>query len=772
MTTEHLRKIEHNPYSVSPHLKAQIRALAKQYRFFHWHLEFPAVFGADGEGGFDCVLGNPPWEKINLKDEEFFAETHPHIAKATNKAARKRLIEKLKIEDLTAYTRYETAQEMHDRTSAFFRFSGNYPLTGVSRINLYSIFAELSLRLICPDGRCGLVLASGIVTDDNNKDLFSFVVTNQQLINVWDFENRQGIFTDVDSRFRFCLFCAGGSNTQEPKADFAFYLTSTDQISEEERHFNLTAEDLFLLNPNTRTCPTFRSSKEAEITKTIYRKIPAWIRHDKSPTWPGTPKTPFNMSNDSALFVEQSEVEVLGGDTQNLLPLYESKFIHQFSHRYATFSTVSSEGAQDLSELHLHDPMKSVNSRYWMSRQILEQRFPGRWFLVYRKITQATNERTSIAAIIPKRPCGDSLIIVGDLSAVNAGLLCAILNSFVYDYCARQKVAGTNFNHWIWHQLPIPLYEDFIETCPFLGGGQTLLDWISPRVLELTYTAWDLELFAKDCCFEGPPFDWNEDRRFQLRCELDAAFFNLYGVARNDVEYIMGTFSIIKRKDEAKYGNYRTKDTILALYDALADAQSTGQAFVSTLHPPPADLGCCHPPKESDINSPPQISYALLPDGAWLRPLVDQSAEIGALLAAVLKTVSGPTPSRYIRLIALLASEARLLTPALSGEEGSIWKRLIGPEAEPHAKGVTSLVPRADRAWGSAVQHLRSSGLLVEDLSAGTWAPGVGLESFYTEGWPEGRVQMVLSILSKRGTEEIVRQLPNEIQRWLDAKAA
>ena len=90
------------------------------------------------------------------------------------------------------------------------------------------------------------------------------------------------------------------------------------------------------------------------------------------------------------------------------------------------------------------------------------------------------------------------------------------------------------------------------------------MEWMLPRVLELSYTSWELEPFARDCGYEGPPFIWDEERRFRLRCELDAAFFRLYGISREDVEYIMDTFPIVKRKDEAAFGTYRTKELIEA----------------------------------------------------------------------------------------------------------------------------------------------------------------------------------------------------------------
>jgi hypothetical protein len=124
-----------------------------------------------------------------------------------------------------------------------------------------------------------------------------------------------------------------------------------------------------------------------------------------------------------------------------------------------------------------------------------------------------------------------------------------------------------------------------------------LRDWLLLRVLELTYAAWDLEPFAQDCGFSSPPFVWDEARRFQIRCELDAAFFHLYGLSRDDADYIMDTFPIVMRKDEEKHGTYRTKDTILEIYDAMQTAITTGKPYQTRLDPPPADPRCCHPAK-------------------------------------------------------------------------------------------------------------------------------------------------------------------------------
>ena len=201
-------------------------------------------------------------------------------------------------------------------------------------------------------------------------------------------------------------------------------------------------------------------------------------------------------------------------------------------------------------------------------------------------------------------------------------MLIAASNSCAFDYCARQKLSGSNVNIWIFKQLPIPTPTTYSKPCPWALHPQStihdppsLRDWLLPRVLELTYTAWDLEAYASDCGWPGPPFRWDEDRRFLLRCELDAAFFHLYlGTAeewqqqpealtrafptpRHAVSYIMDTFPIVKRKDEAKHGSYRTKDTIIKIYDALAESIQTGVAYQDRLSVSPADILATHDPR-------------------------------------------------------------------------------------------------------------------------------------------------------------------------------
>ncbi len=143
--------------------------------------------------------------------------------------------------------------------------------------------------------------------------------------------------------------------------------------------------------------------------------------------------------------------------------------------------------------------------------------------------------------------------------------LCAI----VLDYAARQKVGGINLTYGYLMQFPV-LPPSAYAAAAAWSGGQSLADWLRPRVLELIYTSWDLQLFARDLGYDGPPFRWDPDRRFHLRCEVDAAFFHLYGISREaDVAYILDTFPIIRGTEQRQCGRFLTKERVIEAYRVL-----------------------------------------------------------------------------------------------------------------------------------------------------------------------------------------------------------
>jgi len=187
----------------------------------------------------------------------------------------------------------------------------------------------------------------------------------------------------------------------------------------------------------------------------------------------------------------------------------------------------------------------------------------------------------------------------GAATPQEAGCLYANLVAFVLDYTARQKMGGTSLSYFHIKQLPVIPPSAYGNPAQW-SLHQTCGSWFLPRVLELTFTSCDIAPFARDCGYDGPPFRWNAARRFLLRCELDAAFFHLYGVNRDDTDYIMETFPVVKKKDIQQHGDYRTKRTILEIYDAMQRSIETGEPYQTLLDPPPADPRVAHSPREGD----------------------------------------------------------------------------------------------------------------------------------------------------------------------------
>jgi len=395
---------------------------------------------------------------------------------------------------------------------------------------------------------------------------------------------------------RFALTTLRGPVSDNATALFLFQGKDVNEIREEDRTFALTAEDLVLLNPNTRTCPIFRTRRDAEITKGIYRRVPVLIREgppEENP-WGISFLRMFDMTSDSHLFRTRADLEAHGWQLEGnvfvrggerYLPLYEAKMISLFNHRFGDFSD-GPEGQRahilpEVPESRLGDPNYQPLPFYWVpSTEVNAQlgAYPHRWLVGFRGITDSrASARSVIIGVFPRAGVGNSLPILhipGHTSSLVA-CLTAVLSGFVLDYVARSKIAGLNLNFFIMKQLPVLPAEALMRPCPWDAACSTVVDWLLPRILELTYTSWDLVSFARDCGYEGPPFAWNEERRFRLRCELDAAFFHLYGIGPEDVEYIMETFPIVKRRDEEQFGEYRTKTHILAMYEALAAGAKT-----------------------------------------------------------------------------------------------------------------------------------------------------------------------------------------------------
>jgi hypothetical protein len=575
--------------------------LTRQYRFFHWHVEFPHIFrtgvtSIDGKtgwaGGFSCVIGNPPWEKVELKEQEFFAQRNPRIANAPNAAIRKKMIAALSDADPVLYADFTSEQRKSTGWTHLLKETGRYPLTGQGRLNTYAVFAETARTVIGPRGRSGLVLPTGIATDATTAPFFGDLVRNANLVSFLDFENEAFLLSRaVHHSVRFCLLTVSGRATRVNLATFAFGTRHMRDLP--DRRFTMPPEEILLVNPNTGTTPVFRSRRDAEITIDIYKRVPVFWRDnpEENPWGLSFMQGIFNMASDSGLFRTSDEGDVL--------PLCEAKMVHHFDHRLGTYEGQTEAQANMGTLPHLipaqqDDPYFTVQPRYWVERAEVDKRLARRnwdrgWLLGWRDICRSTDQRTLISTVIPRAAVGDKYLLA--FTDKGAYLLQANFSSFILDYIARQKFAGTSLKYYLIKQLPVLAPSAYGEWAALIQG----------RVLELTYTAWDIEPFARDLGDDGPPFRWDEERRFVMRADLDAVFFHLYGINRDDVDYIMETFPIVKRKDMQQYGTFRTKDLILQIYDTMAEAIRTDTPYQTALDPPPGH-GPRHPAARSGVH--------------------------------------------------------------------------------------------------------------------------------------------------------------------------
>ncbi|MCR4413450.1 MAG: N-6 DNA methylase [Thermoguttaceae bacterium] len=597
---------------IDPRVLARAEAIAARQRFFHWPLEFPEILAA---GGFDVVLSNPPWERIKLQEQEFFGARDPEIAAAPNKAARARLIAALQQSNPPLYTHFAAAVHDAECLSKSLRQSGRFPFTATGDINTYAVFAETIRSLISPTGRAGIIVPTGIATDDTTKRFFSDLVRWNQLSSLLGFENEEFIFPAIHHSTKFCALTLSGQNVAAEWATLVFLIRNFAQLRDERRRFVLSPEQFVLLNPNTRTCPVFRTRTDSELTTKLYRRVPVLVREgapDGNP-WDVRIMRVFDMN----------KKEVVGnchsGPTPpaplGWWPMREAKMMWQFDHRFGTY-----EGA---TQAHLNlgnlpqttaeqkaDPSFCVRPRYWVSEvDVLNRLAPPtneevdalargllqpaeliqrqrdrvpKWLLGFRDITSAITSRSCIATCLPLSGTDFTIrVLLSSQPADMQLVLLGNLNSLVFDYLVRQKLGGMHLSDYITWQLPV--------LAPSSYRPVDVL-FVASRVLELVYTANDLSSLAiairdsdspLSSCVPSGPYRWDESRRAGLRAELDAWFARAYGLTRDELRYILDpkdvygpdfpseTFRVLREKEEKQFGEYRTRRLVLEAWDRL-----------------------------------------------------------------------------------------------------------------------------------------------------------------------------------------------------------
>ncbi|MGO9005923.1 MAG: Eco57I restriction-modification methylase domain-containing protein [Beijerinckiaceae bacterium] len=592
----------------------QARELIDEEHFLNWQVAFPGVWSnwesAALAGGFDAVIGNPPWDRMKLQQVEWFAARRREIAMAQRASDRQRMIAALERAEDPLAQDFAKASERAEAAFRVARTSGDYPLLSGGDLNIYSLFVERAMTLVKSSGMVGLLTPSGIASDKTAAPFFKSVATGGRLKALYDFENRRTrfeappFFPDVDSRFKFCAFVASPSPVNCP-TQCAFFLQDVSELKDQERCFPLSASDFARVNPNTGTAPIFRTRRDAALTTAIYGRLPVLADHSTGAevkTWPVKYLRMFDMTNDSHLFRTRQELAEkegafpIGGNRfrssgGDWLPLYEGKMVQAFDHRAASV-VVNPENqhrpAQPLptSDDQHRNPDWLPDPQFWVKATECGWMNGEGWVLGFKDITSPTNIRTFISALFPTVGFGNKVpILKPDADGRREWLLAANLNAIVFDFVTRQKIQGQTLNLFIIEQLPVVQPKRY-EAVRF--GKKTAAKIIRDAVLELTYTAHDMAPFARDMGYVDragkvkPPFVWNEERRLKLRAKLDAIYFHLYGVVdvfsrdqkliaqgRDDVCYIYSTFPIVERDEMEAYGRFRSRDLCLAYLNAL-----------------------------------------------------------------------------------------------------------------------------------------------------------------------------------------------------------
>jgi hypothetical protein len=590
-------------------LAVDVHKLVKHYCFFHWHLAYPEVFA---QGGFDILLGNPPWERVKLQEKEFFAHRAPEIANARNSAARKELIAGLPETHPELAEEWSLTSRSAQAESNFMRNSGAYPMGGVGDVNTYAVFADLFYRAINAKGAAGLILPNGLVTGFTYRKFLQQLIESRTLATFYGFENEDFVFPDVHHATKFGIIVMHGVSRPVVRAWFTAHLRQPGQVWDPKYRYALSAEEIALINPNTMNLPAFRFAADAEVMARIHSSAPVLVAFSSNgPSmnpWEVRFNRMFDMSNDSGLFLNQSDVAhqiesrngamAILADATELYPLYEGKMCWHFDHRYGTYEGQTDAQARQGVLPHVNDerhnePHYRIEPRYWMSKEEVvkvTEGFPKRdWFFSWRDV--GPSERTLVGTIVPFMAAGHKApILVSERVPKEMAALCAVLSSLVVDFDARQSSNLMAF--FIIEQLAVLTPQQLQQEQPWLGGAAQ--PWLAQRVLELCYTNVELEPFARDLGFAGPPFRWQPARRALLQAEIDAAVMHLYQLTRSQAEWILDSFTVLRKYEEADHGEFRTKRQVLEIYDAMAEAKVKGEVYRTRLEPAPSDSACCH----------------------------------------------------------------------------------------------------------------------------------------------------------------------------------
>jgi hypothetical protein len=636
------------PERVPAATQASIARLASQYHLLHWHVAFPEVFSIPGSdaspenpvagwhGGFDVVLGKPPWQP-------------------------------------------RTTWAQTERPGHLLRHIGQHRGTTADTLQSAVLFLETSRLLIHPTGRVGCIMPATIVTAE--PALCQSLLAQRALVSLYTLTNDTRLLPRLARTTVFSLLTLTGPQCPHEVADVVWGGRQPEELDDATRHVPLSTDDIALLNPNTCAWPVCRTARAAALTKAIYRRVPILRRQGPAAEdpWGVRTATMLHLTRDAALLRTRQQLvaegwwldgEVWRQGKALYVPVYEGAMLRPWGASHTPGPAVSPQYwvspervvqavsrvpeallqayrtrradeilkilAAWLAGYHLnrghntctretlvqvYNPMfhaLSPTPGAWVAAPELEQEWPltlgdlllikrqqdvltlahhltekhcPGWFIAWREVVDPAH--LVMATVLPRVGLAQTcpLLQLVAVDATLASCLLANLNSVIVNFCARQKIPGRHLTPEILYQLPIAPPTTYVAPCAW-DHAVLLRDWVAPRVLELLYTSAALAPFGRDCGYDGPAFRWDADRRRWLHSELEAAYSLIYGLARSDVAYILEACTPGQPPQPSEVSSsaaFPTAQCILHVYDALHQAMKAGTAYHSPLDPPPAD---------------------------------------------------------------------------------------------------------------------------------------------------------------------------------------
>ncbi|ELN8404266.1 class I SAM-dependent DNA methyltransferase, partial [Campylobacter jejuni] len=522
--------------------KAIISKYQKEFNFFNYELEFPEIIENQVFKGFDIIIGNPPWDKSEFSDNDFFPQ-YKSDYRSLIASKKKEIQDNLLAKDYIKQN-YEKQKAHIDAINVYYKntFMSN-SLT--KDINLFRLFVEKNLSLLKQDGNLAYVLPSALMFEDGSLTLRKEILENKTLEYFYSFENRQAIFADVDSRYKFALMLIKNTQANHThKIKTMFYKTDMNSLKNKDEILTLSLKDIKKLSPTHLALMELKDKQALKILRKCYNAFQN-LSFDYIDF-----RQELNMTSDKDLFIEEFR--------EGLLPLYEGKMIHQFNANFsqATYFLEKAKLDERLKSKELSRAKKATGKE--LNPKLIK--YDREFFrLGYRAVASDTNERTLIASLLPKN-CGfghsmfanapkqyivkDDEICMDIVPYERILFVLALLNSLVVDFIIRNMVQ-INVSKTYLERIPLPQPSDEEnqnnEIYKTLAKNALLLQLYNDKNHHFDELKQEFNIKNEEIPKTKKAYDI-------LRAKNDLLVKELYGLSDDEFSYMISTFKVLNEK--------------------------------------------------------------------------------------------------------------------------------------------------------------------------------------------------------------------------------